>query len=288
MFGCLFTVVSPFLLVGLYFLLSYAPFFFFDASPSYQTISLGSTRVFANTSTVLRKEITVSDFSPHNSFTFSTRSEGVTCIYITDCRPFNESISRQDSIESGRTVVFSQHIATGPSITIQVETESGMYVNCSTELIVFDRGRYEYMFVKTGKKKWPFKEFCISKTFQFHFEPQKMSYFSFVIATSEPVRFSVTGNVLRYNILARCLISNTNNCIINKKRHFADKHKVCITATPKDSDVPYSDIDYGIKTTSLQWGITILRVLLFCLYEISVFLIFRIALCILTQVISEL
>ena len=241
------------LLVGSLFLgVEVALFHFRRYLSSYPTISLGSTRVFANTSTVLRNEFRVSNLTNYDSFTFSTQS-GLTCIYITDCRPFNESISRQDSIESGRTAIFSQHIATGSSIMIQVETESGLYVNCSTELIVFDRGRYEYMFVKTGKKKWPFKEFCISKTFQFHFEPQKMSYFSFVIATSEPVRFSVAGNVLRYNILARCLISNTNNCIINKKRHFANHRKVCVTATPKDSDVSYSDVHYGIKKKNTPW-----------------------------------
>lgn len=230
----------------------------------YQTISLISTRVYADTSAVLENEVMVSNFSNLDRFTFSTQSTAVTCIYMTKCKPYHQSISRRGLVESERTIIFHQLIASGSSIKIEIKTVSpGVYNDCSTKLWVLDKERYEYTFVKTRRNRQPYRKLCISKPItNFLFKPQKTSYFSFVIMTSEKIRFLVTGNILWYRVLAKCLISNEKNCYVHQA-YFADEATVCITASSKDLDSSYSDIDHSTeKEVFSTWKKFLLLILL--------------------------
>ena len=80
-----------------------------------------------------------------------------------------------------------------------------------------------------------------------------MSYFSFVLETPEKIWYSLTGDMHMYHAFAWCSISNATNCSLSQK-WFASEATVCVIATTRDSDIPYSDIQYGInKATVPLW-----------------------------------
>ena len=154
--------------------------FYYKHIIDYQTITLGSKRVYPDTSAVLLNNITVSNFTPFDSFTFSTQSGGLIDIRIIDCKlhVYKESISRWDAIGSGRTFFFGKPLAIGSSITVQVKTESRVYEHCSTKLVVFEGWEDADKYTKTGEKKQPYEEFCVTKQSRYLFTPQKKCHIS--------------------------------------------------------------------------------------------------------------
>ena len=140
-------------------------------------------------------------------------------------------------------------------MTIQAKRVSSMYTYMhemySTKLVVFDNWKETDKYLQTGAQVNPYQTFCIPSSFRYHIGYQKMAYFSFVLETSGPTWFSLTADMLKYEVLGECLVSNaTNNCSIDQQR-FANEAVVCITATARDSD---SDIEYGIiKATVPLW-----------------------------------
>ena len=243
---CFLLIVVGFATMGLAALMTYWEIHLI----TYGTVPLGSARVFADTSTVLQYNITVSNFTSYDSFVFSTQSRGVTEIRFTGCTLYNKSINTEDTLESVRTDIFGQRLAEGSNITIQIETVSGVYYeDCSTKLVVFDNREYGNEFVKNGMKKHPYEELCISKPTLYLFTARKWSYFYFAIMASEKIAYTFHGDVYTYRGLVRCSIPNaTNSCSIGQK-WFANESTVCIIATAKNSEetVPYSDIEYGIR-----------------------------------------
>ena len=232
----------------------YIFFYYVKHAFNYRTITLGSTRVYTDTSAVLLNNITVSNFTFLDSFTFNTQSGGVTDIYITDCKLYNKSVSIQGSIESVRRVILGQFLTAGSSIKMQIETESG---NCSTKLTLFDHEGWEDgdKYAKTGAKKKSYKEqHCISKpSHSLLFKPHKTSYCSLVIEAHEKAQYSLTGDMLTFHGFVRCSISNTTNCSVSQK-WFASEATVCVIAITRASDIPHSDIEYGItKVTVPLW-----------------------------------
>ena len=219
----------------------------------YQTIALGSMRVCTDTSSELLDDITVSNFTSFDSFTFSTRSEGVTDIYITDCQLYSVSINGQDILNSGRTLFFGEPLAIGSNITVDIKKESGVYDNnCSTILVVFEGWEDGDKYTKTGAKKQPYKGLCITEPItRILFTPQKNSYFSLELISPEKTWYSLTGDLLIFHVFAWCSISNTTNCSLPQK-WFASEATVCVTATTRNSDIPCSDIEYGIQKATVQ------------------------------------
>ena len=223
-------------------------YFFKKHITDYRTIALGSTRVQTGTLALLLYNITVSNFTSFDSFTFSTRSGGVADIYITDYKFYNKSISRQGTLDSSGITHF-MITALGSNVTLQTETESGVYENCSTKLILLDNINREDE-DKYTKKQLDKGALCITKPFQYHFAT---THFAFEVQSSEKILYSLTGDiqgVIQYQIITRCSISNTSNCSIHSK-WFASEATVCVMATTRDSDIPYSDIEYGIKKATV-------------------------------------